>query len=274
MADISSMYYELSIGGKKLDSRRMALIEEVTVEDNLTGSDLLVITVNDPDFEFIEDDIFVEERTVTFKGGWSDDRSVEFEGYISVIDIDFPDTGSPRLFIHCMDNSHLMNRKKKKRTWNKKKASDVAKAIFAEYGFKIDVDDTGKVEETISQSNMTDIQFLIDLAKKQKDDFIVYVEKDKGYFKKLNLLKTPQDTLYYRQKSFDIKNFNPRINKETIQEEVSDANVNDATKNVEKATVANDANRDVQGTPIKSSSSKTSGGTSYEYKGGGQWVKK
>ena len=269
---VKSMYYELSIGGKPLNEQRMSMIDEITVEENMTGSDMLTIIVNDPDFVFINDEIFVEEQPVAFKGGWSDNRAVEFEGYISVIDIDFPDTGSPRLMIHCMDNTHLMNRKKNKKTWNNKKASDVAKEIFMKYGFEVDIDDTGKVEETISQSNTTDIQFLIDLAQKQKDDFIVYVEGNKGFFKKIKLLQEPQTTLYYRQKPFDIKNFNPRINKEIIQEEVSHSDVNDKTKAVETATVANDAIRDVQGQPIKSASGKVE--SQMKYLGGGQWEKR
>jgi hypothetical protein len=261
---IKSMYYdyELYVGGKKLDSYRKSLIQDISLEDNASGSDLLTLTVADPDFLFIDDNIFVEDTPVKFLGGWVGEV-LEFNGYIALIDVDFPPTGFPNLTIHCMDSTHLMNRKPKKRTWNNMKDSDVAKAIFKEYGLIPVVDDTGKVQETISQSNATDIQFLMDKAKNQPDDeFLCYVEGKYGYFVKKKLLAKAQDTLEYRKGSGRLLSFRPRIDKETKQEEIDQSNIGlDGKEQTDKAT--NKDNRDLQGSDT----------TTYKYTGNHQWTK-
>lgn len=258
------MYYELSIGGSVLDNNTLSLIEEITHEDFSSGSDLLTIKIIDPDFVFIDSKMFVEEQQVTFKGGWSDESAIEFEGYISIVDVDFPEEGSPELVIHCMDNTHLMNRVEKKRTWNNKKRSDVVKEIYAEYGLSAEVDDTDEVIETITQSEVADIQFIIDLAGEEKEEFLVYVEKNKGYFVKKKVLDSPQETLSYKEGNFDIKSFSPRVNKEVKKEEVNKSEINDLKGEVETAKATNDVPREAQGDTVVSSSKKSKGSMTYD----------
>lgn len=265
MSDIKEQYYEIYISGKQLKEAHLSMIEEVVLEDNATGADLLHISISDPDFVYIEDSFFVEEAPVHFKGGWKG-QYVTFDGFVSVIDLDFPTEGYPSLVIHCMDNSHLMNRKKKKRTWKDTKMSDVAKAIFREHGLTPVVDDTGAKEETISQSNSTDIAFLIDKAKAQDDDFICYVEGKKGYFVKRKVLAKPQATLDYRSGNGKLNSFRPRINKESKQEEINKDNVNANTGKTDKDQAKNTDKRDLQGTPTESSEKR-------KYTGNGNWEK-
>ena len=283
MAKVREVYYEISIGGKPLDNSAISLIDSISLQDNSTGSDILTINIVDPDFTFIgSKSIFVEEQSITFKGGWKDDVSLNYVGYISVVDLDFPNTGSPSLVLHCMDNTHLMNRKEKKRTWQNKKVSDVANEIFGEYGFSATVDDTEVVEETISQADKTDIVFLIELASGLEDEYLVYVEGDKAYFVKKPILGESQAELKYRQNPYDIVSFSPRIVKEQKKEEVEKSDINSKNKEVEKALADAGTPRDNQGDPVITSSNKTSGASSSKgettskpkerkYLGGGKW---
>lgn len=255
---VYEMFYSISIDGNPLSIEMMSLIESVELEDNASGSDLLTLTIVDPEYKYIgSKSLLIEDKPVSFEGGWKDDVSLTFDGYISVVDINFPETGSPVLVLHCMDGSHKMNRKKKKRTWNKMRESDVAKKIFAEYGLKADVDPTAKVEDTISQSNVTDIDFLTSLKDKQEDDYLVYVKDGVGYFKKKQYISIAQDTLVYGKFPFDIKSFSPRVNKEDKMEEVESGDINSLNKKPEKIVV-NNSNivRDTQGEAVSTSSSK------------------
>lgn len=270
MSDLLSFYYNIFINNEELDATVKAFIDEITIEDNADGSDLLTIVLNDPSFIFIEDDIFLEEMPIRFEGGWVGKPPIKFSGYISIIDIDFPDDGTPVLSISCMDKTYLMNKSEKKRTWSKMKVSDVVTAIFKEYGLKAEVDATSKVEETISQSNVSDINFIIDLADKEADEYLVYVEGDTGYFKKKKMLDAPQKTLSYRCGGLDIMSFKPSINKASKKEEVTTSNVDDKTKGVETAKVDNNTNREVQGSTVKSSSSNKPT-KNMQYMGNGVW---
>lgn len=251
--------YSLSISGQKLGSEYLELIKDIAYEEVSHGADILTVTIIDPDYTYIEDELIVAESEVVFRGGWIGQESIYFEGYISVLDVDFPETGSPELTIHCMDKSHLMNRKKNKKTWEKKRVSEVATEIFKTYGFKTDVDKTDKVEDTITQSDSTDIAFLIEMADRQIDPFLVYVEGNTGYFKKKKILAKEQKTLHYRTGSLEIKSFSPRINKEITRVEVEGSNVNDSTKKVEKSIATDNMPRDAQGESIKTSDKANTG---------------
>ncbi len=251
MSEVVSVFFELYIKGVKLDDTHRRMCTSIEYTDNATGSDSLKIVIGDPDFVYIEDTIFVEETPVRFIGK-AGDNEVEFEGYISVIDIEYPESGFPTLVIHSMDNTHLMNRVAKKRTWENTRHSEVAKQIFSEYGFKAVVDPS-PIEGVISQSNTTDIQFLADSAKRQLDDFICYVKGNTGYYVKKNVLQTPKIKLGYKTGDYNLLTFRPRINKEIKQVEIKVSNVNLETGKVE-TDVANDStSKDMQGVPVNAS---------------------
>ena len=259
MSKVLSCYWNVFINGVELDKARKECIESIDIVEQCDGSDTCTLVVNDPDFYFIEDNIFVEEATVSVEMGWhGDTHRVTFTGYISAIDISFPDSGFPVLSIFCLDNSHVMNRKKKKRSWDKVTNADVIKKIAQEYGFKCVIESgyTFKKEDTISQSNVTDIDFCESLASNERVPFMCKLIGNTLYYVKKGILKDPTSTVYYKKFPYDVISFSPKINKETKQEEVTSADINTNTKKVDKAT-ANDDNtpRDIQGEPVKTQTS-------------------
>ena len=247
------------------------MFESIVFEDTSSGSDLLTLTFYDPDLVLLSDNIFIEHCNVSFIGGWLKGDVVKFEGFISVIDIDFPENGTPSITLNCMDNTHIMNVEKKKRTWENTKVSTVASQIFREYGFKAVVDDTGDIEENISQSD-TDIKFLIQLANDQYENFIVYVEGTTGYFVKKPNLGTAQATLQYREGNGDLISFSPRINKQTKQLKTSCSEVNTKDNAIDTATTNDTVARPVSGQPINQSNTITNNNNNSSSSSGGSWV--
>lgn len=220
---IGHFSYKIYIRGKLLDDERMKNILEVNVQDNCTGSDLLQISMCDPDSHFIADDIITEKSAIKFEATYTNSYGVQstfkFEGYISIIDIDFKNDGVPVMTIHCMDNTFIMDSIPKKRTWEKTTRSEVVKKIFKEHGLKAVVDSTSEVVDTLTQSNETDIVFITKLASDEKEDYIVYVEGNTGYFKKKPTAVSSQATLRYKEAPYDILGFLPRISKKTSKTE-------------------------------------------------------
>ena len=137
MSEVLSCYYNVHINGVPISKDRKERIASISINEADDGSDTCTIVVEDPEFTYIEDNIFIEEATVYVEfGWWTDTHRDTFFGYISAIDISFPENGYPQLSIFCLDNSHLMNRKKKTRSWDNVTRADVVKKIAAEYGFK------------------------------------------------------------------------------------------------------------------------------------------
>lgn len=255
MSKVLSCYWSVSINGKELDKIRKECVESIDISEQCDGSDTCTLLINDPNFYFIEDNIFIEEATISVAMGWhGDTHRVTFAGYISAIDIKFPESGFPVLSIFCLDNSHVMNREKKKRSWDNVTNADVIKKIAQEYGFKCVVESgyPFKTEDTISQSDTTDIGFCESLASSERDPFMCKLVGNTLYYVKKGVLKDPVSTVYYKKFPYDVISFSPKINKETKQVEVNSADINTDTKVIDSATATNEnTSRDTQGEPVK-----------------------
>ena len=281
MGKVLSCVWKVCINGNELNTNRRKCIESIDIQEQCDGSDTCILKVNDPNFLYIEDNIFLEEATVTVELGWhGDTHRVNFTGYISAIDIDFPESGNPVLSVFCLDDSHIMNRKKKKRSWDDVTRAEVVKKVAKEYGFKCVVE-TGYTftrEDTISQSDITDIEFCENLAREERVPFMCKLVGDTLYYVKKGVLKDPTSTLYYKRFPYDVISFSPRINKETLKEEASASDIDTSSKKVDSYTsTSSNTSRDTQGdtmettsTPTGSSSSTTSSKT-YDPKTG-NWV--
>ena len=254
MGKVLGCYWKVFINGNALDDLRRKCIDEISIQELCDGSDACSLKVSDPHFLYLEDNIFIEEATISIEMGWhGDSHLIKFNGYISAVDINFPENGCPVLSVFCLDNTHLMNRKKQKRSWDNVTRPEVVQKIAKEYGFKCVVETgyTFTKEDTISQSDTTDIEFCENLAREERVPFMCKLIDNTIYYVKMGLLKDPTATLYYRQFPYDVISFSPRITKETIKEEVTASDISTTNKK-EDSSVANreETPREVQGEPV------------------------
>lgn len=270
--DVLSIVYDVWISGTQLELGKKSCIQSIDITETVEGSDVATIQISDPEFLYIEDDIFIEDNSIKIQLGWSNTTyRVEFEGFISAIDINFDSTGCPKLTVTCMDKTHTMNRKKKNATYKDCTSADVVKKKCAEYGYTCVIESNYKFkkQETITQSNQSDIEFITKLANDEVYPFTARLVGTTFYYVKMGKLETPKMTLTYKKYPHDIISFSPKINKETKQEEIKSASVNTKDKSVDSAT----------GTvPTNEGSATPDGGTgssnSYIIDGGsGSWTK-
>lgn len=254
MADVRSPYWQLWVNNIEITDRARACINGLEFDYLCDGSDKLTISITDPDFVFIEDNIFVDDAGVVARYGFADDTDrEEFTGFISAIDISFPADGSPTLTITCLDDSHVMNRVKKNRTWDNVSRADVIRLVASEYGYAVDIEPNYdfKAQDTISQSNQTDIEFLEGLAGDEREPFMCKLSGNVLIYRKKGLLQSPSAEVGYRVEPFDVISFGPQITKETRKESVTDSDVTTG-KEVDSHTATDDnVERDVQGESMK-----------------------
>lgn len=263
---VSVCTWQLWVNNTEITGTKKACVTSFNFDELCDGSDTLTINLLDPNFEFIEDNIFIDEASVILEHGFIGDvERKKFSGYISAIDISFPEDGSPSLTITCLDNSHLMNRVKKDRSWDNVTRADVVRKIAAEYGFSVHIEPNYEfaVIDTISQSKQSDIEFLEGLAGEEREPFLCKLIGNTLHYEKKGLLSDPVTTVGYKTYPFDVISFSPQINKETRQEEITVADVGTENKEYESYT-AKDGNvsRDVQGESVKTTSSAALNDTS------------
>lgn len=267
--EVLTMTYDVYVSGTKLSKSKKQCINTIEIKETVEESDSAVIKISDPEFLFIDDNIFIEENPIKIKLGWSGStHRVVFDGYISAIDIVFESNGIPVLTITCMDRTHIMNVKKKNNSFKDCTSASVVQKIVQEYGFKFetDTDYPFTVKKTISQSNQTDISFIKKLANDEVYPFTARLVGDTFYYKKMGALTTPVMSLTYKKSPHDIISFSPRINKETKQES-SSSSVDASSKVTSTTTSTKDTGTNgqpVQGT-VSSDAPATSGSSSAKY---------
>lgn len=262
---ILAIKYDVWISGTKLGIEKKQCINSIDVKETVEGADSATIEIQDPEFRYINDDIFEEDNTIKIQLGWDNTTyRVTFEGYISAIDINFNSDGIPKLTVTCMDKTHIMNRTKKDRTFEKTTSAAVVKKICQEYGFQCVIDSSYKFEEqeTISQSHQTDIDFLTKLAGDEVYPFTARLVGNTFHYEKMGKLQTPKMDLTYRKFPHEVISFSPKINKESKQVEIKGASVDTGSKAVSSTTgtVASNSGS-ASSTGNNSSSSGGSGGS-------------
>lgn len=238
--EVLSIKYKVWISGVKLDMTKKACINSIDIKETVDGADTATIKISDPEFLYIEDDIFIEENTIKIELGWSNTTyRVTFDGFISAVDIEFANDGIPKLTITCIDMTHKMNREKKDATFSNCTSASVVKKIVQQYGYTCVVEAGYQfaTQKTITQSNQTDIDFLQKLAKDEVYPFTARLVDNVFYYVKKGHLNVPSDmTLTYKKYPHEVISFSPKINKENKKNKISKASVDSSTKNMSDAT--------------------------------------
>lgn len=266
---VLSIVYDVWISGTKMGLDKKECINSIEIKETVDGADTATIQITDPEFLYIEDDIFLEDNTIKIKLGWDNTTYREtFEGYISAIDIDFNSNGCPKLTVTCMDKTHIMNRTKKDATFKNTTSANVVKQICKKYGYNVVVDSSYKfeVQETITQSHQTDIDFITKLANDEVYPFSARLVGNTFYYVKKGKLETPKMTLTYKKYPHEVISFNPKINKETKQVEIKSSSVNTSNKSTSNTTGKVDSGSGSSSSNGSSSSKKSSGGYTYNPK--------
>ena len=158
-----------------------------------------------------------------------------------------------------------MNRTKKNNTFKNCTSADVVKKIVQSYGYTCVVDSNYQftTQETITQSNQTDIDFITKLAGDEVYPFTARLVGNTFYYVKMGKLETPKMTLTYKKYPHEVISFSPKINKESKQVEISSASVNTSDKSVSSSNGSVSTGSGSASSNGNSSSKSASGGYTY-----------
>lgn len=72
---ILAIVYDVWISGTKLGMSKKACINSIQIKETVEGSDVATIQITDPEFLYIEDNIFLEDNTIKIRLGWDNTTS-------------------------------------------------------------------------------------------------------------------------------------------------------------------------------------------------------
>ena len=119
---------------------------------------------------------------MTIEMGYSSETEVIFTGECVGLEPYWPSGGMCKLTVRGMDHLHRFKRGTAIRFWEKKKDSDIVKAIAGELSLSAKVDATSEKHEYTLQNNVSDAEFLKYLAR--RNNYELYVKEEKLHFKK------------------------------------------------------------------------------------------
>lgn len=220
---VATPMFEIWLDEEELTDTHYRMVEEITYESTISGADTAKIRIKDPHMQLMNDPRLVRGKKLRLYGGWKYDLQLWLQGYIGMVDIEYPNTGVPVITLHGMDESYLLDRFEVKRSYSNVTFEEVAGVIGDLYGLTTEGEVTEKQHDNISQTNETDIKFLTRLA--EEENLIVLVEKGtiKWFDKDRMQKQEPQDTFVWRKKDFSLENFRPRVvvadRKDAVQKE-------------------------------------------------------
>jgi len=186
------------LGGRSIEGKRLSkdITHEITsfvFEDNEEEMDVMEISITDRYLQFVDDPLFQEGNEIAARFGYVDDLSPRKVAVIKEIDYDFPETGEPTIKIKAFDKGHKLAGKQIQRIWQKPAPgimySEIAEKIAAEHGLTPVVTKTVGRHLRVAQGNLSDAQFLKQLAAKSRDKdgkgvtgYVFYVQDDELHF--------------------------------------------------------------------------------------------
>lgn len=204
--------FKVFVGGSELPAEATLDILDLKVSDYVEGAGSFTVTFNNWDsdkqeFKYVDGDLLVEGAEVEIQVGFVDDLRSMLKGEVTALEPEFAPGAAPTLKIHGYDLLHQFRRGRNTRSFVQMKDSQIAEQIAGELGLRAQTDDTEITHDYVLQSNQTDIDFLLERARRINFEVTV---KDKT----LNFRKAAndKDKIVSLDFGLTLTSFYPRLN--------------------------------------------------------------
>ncbi len=211
----------IEIEGQSLSKDITQEIEAFSFTDNEEEMDELELCVSNRNLQFVDDPLFQEGNEIAARFGYVGNLSPRKKAVIKDIDYDFPHRGAPTIRIKAFDKGFKLAGKQNQKVWQKPAPgiaySDIAEEIASANGLRPVVTPTRDRHLRVAQSNISDAQFLQELAPKARakdgdgvTGYVFFVQDDELHFHPRNLESAPAVTLeYFTDRKGLLRSFNP-----------------------------------------------------------------
>jgi phage protein D/phage baseplate assembly protein gpV len=209
----------LKISGRYAPDDLMESVAEITVDTSLHLPNMFTISLQDPNFIWMDSSLLEIGKLVTISGRAEGGRSMDgilAKGEITAIEPMFSEDMGATVVIRGYDKSHRLYRSKKTRVFKQITDSDIVLKVARECGLRTKVDKTSQVHEHVFQVNQSDIDFL--QARANHVGYFLYVEDGVLNFRR-EPGKSPRLTMDWGENLVD---FQARL---TTAEQVNDVEV-------------------------------------------------
>jgi len=211
----------IQIEGQTLAKDITQEITEFAFEDNEDELDVMELSITDRNLQFVDDPLFQEGNEIVARFGYVDALSPRKVAVIKDIDYDFPESGDPTIRIKAYDKAFKLAGKENQKVWQKPAPgilySEIAEEIAAANGLTPVVLPTVGQHLRVTQANISDAQFLKELAEKARakdgdgvTGYVFFVQDNELHFHPRELSQAPVLTLeYFTDRAGILRSFRP-----------------------------------------------------------------
>ena len=187
-------------------------ITKFEYEDDEAKIDKLTLTVANPGLRFRDDARFKEGVQFRVRFGYLNDISDMKVATIAHSRPHFAE-GMPSIQMVALNLQHTMNRGAAPRNWGTVSSTAVVREIAKKYGFELDIEESNDArrQSRVQAANVTDFQFMMNLAKKLNwDCFIEY--HTLHFHKKRYTAPAELEFVYFTDSRGTLLKFDPDVN--------------------------------------------------------------
>lgn len=204
--------FKVLVNGSELPDEAALDILELSVSDYVEGAGSFTITFNNwnsqtQEFKYVDGDLLAEGAKVEVKVGFVDDEKSMMQGEVTALEPEFAAAAAPVLKIHGYDLLHRYRRGRNTRSFANMKDSQIAEQLAGDLGLRAQVEDSEITHEYVLQNNLTDIDFLLERARRINFEVTVK-DKTLNFRKALN----NKDKLVSLDFGLTLTSFFPRLN--------------------------------------------------------------
>jgi uncharacterized protein involved in type VI secretion and phage assembly len=166
--------YTISVNGAELDRTQRDRLKEIRVVNNLRLPDVCTLSITYPKLEGIDKHPFVIGGELQVRLGAKEKQATEtlFKGDIVTLEPSFG-SGGVALLVRAFDKAHLLHRSRAVRTFQNQTASDIVGSICRENSIRYQSEASPSVYEFMMQDNVSDWDFIWQLAERAGFEFVV-----------------------------------------------------------------------------------------------------
>ena len=166
--------YTITVNGAEIDPKQRDRLKEIRVVNNLRLPDVCTISITYPKAEGIDKHPFAIGLKLEVRLGAKEKQATEtlFKGDIVTLEPSFG-SGGVALLVRAFDRAHLLHRARRVRTFQNQTATDIVGSICRENGLSYEGQASGSPYEFMMQENLTDWDFIWQLAERAGFEFLV-----------------------------------------------------------------------------------------------------
>lgn len=187
---MSGIGYRLSVDGEPAPPELVDAVRRIDVELDAELAGLLrlrfavAVAPDGGGWSVLDDDLFPRLTRLDLRVGVGPERNERLiEAYVVETQVRFGQPGGSFLDVVAFDPSVLLTLEEKVRPWPDMADSDVARAVFADQGWRDEVTDTGRTHdaaEVVTMQRGTDLALLRRLAERNGYEVAVEADPDGG----------------------------------------------------------------------------------------------